>query len=207
MEFKSLKNIETSFRQIRLFALVFICLCAVVTGFALWKSYSFAEAQREKIYVLDNWKSLMLALSQDVQQNRPVEAREHVRRFHELFFTLSPDKSAIESNIKRSLMLADKSAFNYYKDLSEKGYYNRVISGNINQMVQIDSVQCDFDKYPYNVRTFARQIILRESSVTERSLVTRCRLLDAVRSDNNPQGFIIEGFEITENKDLQTIKR
>ena len=54
MEFKSLKNIETSFRQIRLFTLVFACLCAVVTGFALWKSYSFAEAQRQKIYVLDN---------------------------------------------------------------------------------------------------------------------------------------------------------
>ena len=52
MEFKSLKNIETSFRQIRLFTLVFASLCAVVTGFALWKSYSFAEAQRQKIYVL-----------------------------------------------------------------------------------------------------------------------------------------------------------
>ena len=185
MEFKSLKNIETSFRQIRLFTLVFASLCAVVTGFALWKSYSFAEAQRQKIYVLDNGKSLMLALSQDVRQNRPVEAREHVRRFHELFFTLSPDKSAIEGNIRRSLLLADKSAFNYYKDLSEKGYYNRIISGNINQMIEIDSLRCDFDKYPYSVRTFARQIILRESSVTERSLVTRCRLLDAVRSDNN----------------------
>lgn len=207
MEFKSLKNIETSFRQIRLFTLVFACLCAVVTGFALWKSYSFAEAQRQKIYVLDNGKSLMLALSQDVRQNRPVEAREHVRRFHELFFTLSPDKSAIEGNIRRSLLLADKSAFNYYKDLSEKGYYNRIISGNINQMIEIDSLRCDFDKYPYSVRAFARQIILRESSVTERSLVTRCRLLDAVRSDNNPQGFIIEGFEVTENKDLQTLKR
>ena len=47
MEFKSLKNIETSFRQIRLFTLVFASLCAVVTGFALWKSYSFAEAQRQ----------------------------------------------------------------------------------------------------------------------------------------------------------------
>ena len=80
MEFKSLKNIETSFRQIRLFTLVFACLCAVVTGFALWKSYSFAEAQRQKIYVLDNGKSLMLALSQDVRQNRPVEAREHEPR-------------------------------------------------------------------------------------------------------------------------------
>ena len=121
--------------------------------------------------------------------------------------TVSPDKSAIEGNIRRSLLLADKSAFNYYKDLSEKGYYNRIISGNINQMIEIDSLRCDFDKYPYSVRTFARQIILRESSVTERSLVTRCRLLDAVRSDNNPQGFIIEGFEVTENKDLQTLKR
>jgi conjugative transposon TraK protein len=207
MEFKSLKNIESSFRQIRLFGIVFVCLCAGIVGYALWKSYSFAEKQREKIYVLDGGKSLMLALSQDLSQNRPVEAREHVKRFHELFFTLSPDKNAIESNIQRSFFLADKSAFNYYKDLSEKGYYNRIISGNINQTVQVDSVVCNFDRYPYQVATYARQMIVRESSVTERSLVTRCRLLNSVRSDNNPHGFIIEAFEITENKDLQVLKR
>ena len=152
MEFKSLNNIETSFRQIRLFALVFICLCALVTGFAVWNSYSFAEKQRQKIYVLDNGKSLML-------------------------------------------------------DLSEKGYYNRVISGNINQTVEIDSMKCDFDQYPYRVDTYARQLIVRESSLTVRSLVTTCRLLNATRSDNNPHGFIMEAFTITENKDLQTIKR
>lgn len=129
MEFKSLKNIETSFKQIRLFGIVFVVMCTLITGYAVWNSYAFAEAQRQKIYVLDGGKSLMLALSQDLTQNRPVEAREHVKRFHELFFTLSPDKNAIESNIKRSLFLADKSAFNYYRDLSEKGYYNRIIQG------------------------------------------------------------------------------
>ena len=32
----------------------------------MWISYRFAERQREKIYVLDNGKSLMLALSQDL---------------------------------------------------------------------------------------------------------------------------------------------
>lgn len=207
MEFKSLKNIESSFRQIRLFGIVFVCVCTGIVGYALWKSYSFAEKQREKIYVLDGGKSLMLALSQDLSQNRPVEAREHVKRFHELFFTLSPDKNAIESNIQRSFFLADKSAFSYYKDLSEKGYYNRIISGNINQSVQVDSVVCNFDRYPYQVATYARQMIVRESSVTERSLVTRCRLLNSVRSDNNPHGFTIEAFEITENKDLQVLKR
>lgn len=102
MEFKSLTNIESSFRRIRLMLAVFTGCCALITGYALWSSYRFAEKQREKIYVLDKGKSLMLALSQDLSQNRPAEAREHVRRFHELFFSLSPQKDAIEHNIRPS---------------------------------------------------------------------------------------------------------
>ena len=198
MEFKSLKNIETSFRQIRTMGIVFVSLCALVTGYALWSSYRFAERQREKIYVLDNGKSLILALSQDLSQNRPVEAKEHIRRFHELFFTLSPDKAAIESNIRRALFLCDESAFRYYKDWEEKGYYNRIISANINQSIRVDSVACDFNSYPY---------VVRSSNITERSLVTRCRLLNSVRSDNNPHGFTMEQFNIVENRDLRTIER
>ncbi len=143
MEFKSLKNIETSFRQIRLFGIVFLCLCALVSVFSVVASFRFAEKQREKIYVLDGGKSLMLALSQDLSQNRPVEAREHIRRFHELFLAM----------------------------------------------------------------TYARQMIVRESNITERSLVTRCELINSGRSDNNPQGFIMEKFEILENRDLRTLKR
>ena len=207
MEFKSLGNIETSFRQIRLYAFVFAIVCVAVSGYSVYASYRFAKEQREKIYVLDQGKSLMLALSQDASRNRPVEAREHVRRFHELFFTLSPDKNAIESNISRALLLADKSAYNYYRDFSEKGYYNRIIAGNINQVVQVDSVVCNFDHYPYSARTYARQLIIRASNVTERSLVTECRLLNTNRSDDNPNGFNIEGFEIVENKDISTRKR
>ena len=38
MEFKSLKNIESSFRQIRLFGIVFLSLCAVVTVWSVWVS-------------------------------------------------------------------------------------------------------------------------------------------------------------------------
>lgn len=207
MEFKSLKNIESSFRQIRFFGIVFICLCVVITGFSVWKAFEFAEQQRQKIYVLDSGKSLMLALSQDLSQNRPVEAREHVKRFHELLFTLSPDKSAIESNTQRALFLSDKSAFNYYKDLTEKGYYNRIISGNINQSIIIDSVVCDFETYPYQVATYARQMILRESNTTERSLVTTLQLINSVRSDNNPHGFSIEAFRVVSNKDVRTTNR
>lgn len=207
MEFKTLRNIENSFRQIRLYALVFAGLCTTVVGFAVWQSYRFAEQQRQKVYILDNGKSLMLALSQDASINRPVEAREHVRRFHELFFTLAPDKNAIESNMKRAFNLADKSAFDYYKDLSEKGYYNRIISGNVQQRIEVDSVVCHFDTYPYAVRTYAKQFIIRSSNLTKRNLVTSCYLLNSVRSDSNPQGFNIEKFSVLENSDIEIIER
>ena len=207
MEFKSLKNIESSFRQIRLFSLVFLASCTLLTVFSVWKSYRFAEEQREKIYVLDEGKSLIMALSQDAARNRPVEAREHVRRLHELFFTLAPDKAAIESNINRAMYLADKSLYGYYRDWNEKGFYNRLISGNVNQTIVVDSMSCDFDSYPYRVTTYARQMIIRGSNITERSLVTRCRLQNTVRSDNNPQGFLAEHFEILENRDLRTVER
>ena len=207
MEFKTLRNIENSFRQIRLYAILFATLCLSVVGFSIWKSYSFADEQRQKIYVLDNGKSLMLALSHDASINRPVEAREHVRRFHELFFTLAPDKNAIESNMSRAFNLADKSAFDYYKDLSEKGYYNRIISGNVQQRIEVDSVVCNFDTYPYAVHTYSKQFIIRSSNVTRRNLITSCYLVNSVRSDNNPQGFNIEKFAVIENKDIEVIER
>lgn len=207
MEFKSLRNIENSFKQIRLYALVFATVCLLVVGFTIYRSYDFAKEQREKIYVLDKGKSLMLALSQDASINRPVEAREHVRRFHELFFTLSPEKAAIEGNMQRAFNLADKTAFDYYKDLLEKGYYSRVISGNIQQRVEVDSIKIDLNNYPYKTMTYATQYIIRSSNLTKRNLVTSSQLISAVRSDNNPQGFIIEKFTVVENKDLEVVKR
>lgn len=207
MEFKTLRNIENSFKQIRLYAIVFAVLCVGVAGYAIWESYRFAELQRQKVYVLDNGKSLMLALAQDASVNRPVEAREHIRRFHELFFTLAPDKSAIENNMKRAFNLTDKSAFNYYKDLAEKGYYNRIISGNVQQRLEVDSVVCNFETYPYAVKTYAKQFIIRSSNVTKRNLVTSCSLVNSVRSDTNPQGFNIEKFTVLQNNDLEIIER
>lgn len=207
MEFKSLTNIETSFKQIRFFTLVFVIMCTCITSYSIWSCYDFAEKQRQKIYVLDNGKSLILALAQDAKQNRPVEIRAHVRLFHELFFSLSPDKLAIEDNIKRSLYMADKSAYLYYKDLSEQQYYNRIINANINQKIKIDSVVLNLNSYPYQATTYARQLLFRETSITIRDLITNCLVTQTTRSDNNPFGLLIEKFTITDNKDLKTLER
>lgn len=207
MRFKLLTNIDTMYRQVRIYAIIFAILCLCITGYSVYASYSFAEAQRQKIYVLDQGKSLMLALSQDASLNRPVEIREHVRRFHELLFTLSPEKAAIESNINRALSLADESGYKVYKDLLEQGYYNRIISSNATQRVDIDSLQTDFDVYPYRVKLFGKLRIIRASNITIRSIVTLQELENTVRSDLNPGGLLIEKFTILENRELETVKR
>ena len=43
--------------------------------------------------------------------------------------------------------------------------------------------------------------------MTERSLVTRGRLMNSIRSDNNPHGFIIESFRVVENRDIRVYDR
>ncbi|KAA6307278.1 hypothetical protein EZS27_041056, partial [termite gut metagenome] len=75
------------------------------------------------------------------------------------------------------------------------------------QNIRVDSIRCDFDRYPYPVYTYARQMIIRQSNITERSLVTSCRLLNSVRSDNNPHGFTIEDFAVRENRDIRVSDR
>ena len=119
------------------------------------------------------------------------------------------DTSGYEKKVQeeQSAEKQEQPEQNYYSDFAEKGYYNRIIAGNINQVLKVDSVVCDFNGYPYRAVTYATQKIIRQSNVTERSLVTTCRLLNSSRSDDNPNGFTIEGFTIIENKDLQTIKR
>lgn len=107
----------------------------------------------------------------------------------------------------RALYLSDESAIGYYRNLQEKGYFNRMIAGNISQTLTVDSIQGNFNSYPYEMKTYSRQHIIRSSSVTERSLVTICRLRNVTRSDNNPQGFLIEGFTIVENKDIGQYER
>jgi hypothetical protein len=56
MEFKTLRNIETSFRQIRLFTFVFAMLCFGVVGVVVFKSYQFAEAAASEDLCAGQWQ-------------------------------------------------------------------------------------------------------------------------------------------------------
>ena len=201
------KDIEKSFKRLSLMTVVAVggsLLFALVVGVS---ALNFAEKQRQKIYVLDQGKSLLLALQTDAILSKDVEIRDHVTRFHELMFTLSPQKQTIQENLDRAFNLADRSAWEYSQDLAEKGYYSRLVSANISQQMIVDSVKFVSTSYPYQVRTYARQYVVRESTVSQYSFVSSCQLINAGRSDANPHGLIIEKFKVLKNDLIETRKR
>lgn len=204
--FTKMKNVDTAFRQVRMFSIVVVVCSGMLSCFIAYKSYELAQNVQAKIYILANGKALE-AYASDRKDNIPVEARDHVNSFHQYFFTLDPDDKVIQSNITRALYLADASAKRAYDNLKENGYYTNIISGNISQQINVDSIQVDISQYPYYFRCYATQRIIRTTSIVSRSLVTEGYLRNVSRSDNNPHGFLIERWTTIDNRDIKTENR
>lgn len=204
--FQQMKNIDTAFKQIRSFCIALIALCTFICAFTVYWSYDMVKSGQQRIYVLANGKVLE-AFSAGRKDNIPVEARDHVKTFHELFFTLDPDDEMIRNNLGRSLYLADETAKREYDNLRENGYYASIISGNVSQQVETDSVFIDLTSHPYHFRYYGRQRIIRTTTSVVRSLETEGYLRSVARTDNNPHGFLIEKWTITANQDIQVQNR
>lgn len=204
--FQQLKNIDTAFKHIRLFSMAIIIACVFLCCYTVYKSYQLVSETQERIYILSNGKALE-AFSAERKDNITVEARDHVKMFHHFFFTLDPDDKMIQANITKALYLADVSAKRQYDNLKESRYYSNIISGNISQDIEMDSIRIDLDTYPYYFRYFSKQRITRATSIVMRSLISEGYLRNVARSDNNPHGFLIERWNTIENKDIKTVNR
>ena len=204
--FQKMKNIDTAFRQIRLFSLAVIVVCLILTLFIAYKSYQLATQSQQRIFILANGKALE-AYSADRKDNVPVEARDHVKMFHHYFFTMDPDDKVINANINKALYLADGTAKQQYDNLKENGYYTNLISGNISQEMQADSIIINTNEYPYYFRYKGVQRIIRPTTIVTRSLVTEGCLRNVSRSDNNAHGFLIEKWKTLENNDINIENR
>ncbi|GGB64664.1 conjugative transposon protein TraK [Flavobacterium suaedae] len=206
MMFTKIDNLETAFRHVKTFTMVVVAASALVSVFALYQSYTTVHRLQDKIYVLANGKAIE-AYASDRRDNIAVEARDHVRNFHHYFFTLDPDDKVIRENVAKALYLADNSAKRVYDDLKEGGYYSGIISGNISQGITIDSIVVSVANYPYYFRCYAKQQIVRPTSILKRNLITEGNLRNVSRSDNNPHGFLIERWRTLDNKDIGTENR
>lgn len=201
--FQQLKNIDTAFRHVRLFSLLFLIGAVVICCYTIYRTTATLDHNRHEVYLLVNGK-LINAIAIDRKDSLAVEIRDHVKMFHFYFYSLEPDEQVIKRHLTAALYLADNSAKQEYDNLTETGYYSSIISGNISQQVlDPDSILITNSQPPYYFRYYGKLRIVRETSILTRSLITQgtVRVLSAV-SDKNPHGFLIENWKVLENKDL-----
>jgi len=200
--FTQFKNIDTAFKHIRTFSLFLIIANVFIVCCVLLYSNKIVEKANNRIYILYNGKVLD-AFASEKKSNLPVELRDHIKTFHQLFFNLSPDDKAIRSTIGKALYLSDESAKKQYDNLRESGYYNNLISANIAKEIQVDSIKLNTDQYPYSFTYYGTEKLVRSSSTIFRKLVTQGLVYDLKdQTDDNPHGLMIRHWEILENQDL-----
>ena len=203
---KYFNNIETSFRKMKFVTVLSICAAALIAVGSVAAAGWYMEKSGQTIFVVDKGSAVMA--TRDSQDSyRELEAKDHVTRFHELMFNLSPSAESIQRNLDRALVMSDKSAYEYWMDLSERGFYQRLVSANISQEFVADSIKVDMLSYPHTVNTYGKLYMLRESNITAYQFESSCRLVDVERSQTNPHGLMIERFVVNRNDNLGTRKR
>jgi conjugative transposon TraK protein len=196
---KELLNLEKDFQRGRWLLIAAFGFSLIVALTAVILAFRYSNEFSKRIYLLNRGEAIQVT-SGKVTDNRPAEVRHHVGRFHELFFTVSPDPKSIDENLRRAMFLCDESARKLYNNLSEQNFYREMVQGNVTQRVRVDSVVADLRHYPYRAVTYAQLVQERASATVTRSLVTETVLVDVNRSDNTPNGLLMRDFHILSSR-------
>ena len=203
---KYYSGIDRELRRRRGLVTATLAFAAAVCIGVVLLSFRFVSRSRDTVYVVDKGSTLMATIAEgDVQ--RDLEVEDHIRRFHELMFNLAPSSESQKRNLEQALHMADRSAYDWWQDQSESGYYSRLVSANISQEIRIDSVRFSMEHYPYPARLYGKVFLTRESNITAYDFVSECRLTNVPRSRSNPHGLMVERFTVKRYESLGTRKR
>ena len=193
------KNIEKRIKINKTMAIatVIFAIVIVIVGFSY--SYKIVQDSRKSIYILDNGVPVLVKQTDELL-NRPVEYKAQVELFHRLFFTLAPDDEYINKNIDKALYLMDDSAKKERSNLTEKGWYNQIISSNATVSIQTDSINIDLNNKRFMY--YGTQMINRKTSLIIRKLITQGTFRDIPRTPNNAHGVLLENWNSLDNTEL-----
>ena len=86
---KYFNNIDTSFKKMKFVTVLAICAAIVIAVGSVAASGWFIQQSGDTIFVVDKGSAVM-ASRDSKDSHRELEAKDHVIRFHELMFNLSP---------------------------------------------------------------------------------------------------------------------
>lgn len=195
---KIIQNIDTSLKTMRTIMFIVILFAFLFCSYIYFYSMKQIDESRNKVYLLSQGNALELVRSRNGKDNIVAEIKSHITMFHEFFYNLDPDPVDIKTRINKALYLIDESGTQIHSKREEVLYYHKLIDGNISSRVYIDSIipVLDSDNV-YHCKIIARQKLIRTSNTTEKHIDGECTIRNVARTDNNPHGFLIEGYRLT----------
>lgn len=160
------------------------------------------ENSRDKVYLLSQGDALELVRSRNGVDNITAEIKNHITMFHQFFYDLDPDPIDIKSRINKSLYLIDETGKQIHFKREEALYYHQLVDGSISTRVYIDSIKPILQNNIYHCIIYARLKYIRSSKVTEKRINSECIIRNVARTDNNPHGFMIEQYRLTNNSTI-----
>ncbi|PWJ53411.1 conjugative transposon TraK protein [Dyadobacter jejuensis] len=204
-QIEKLFEIDNKFKHTRLLTLLCLVSLAIIAITSIIFTNKNVDEFSKRIYVVNKNKQFEAMVS-DVNQNRPAEINYQLQRFHELFFTISPDPKAIDLNMEKAFYLGDRSIKRLYDDLIERNYFRNMIQGNVVQTVRIDTVMVNSSVYPYQAQTEFTIYQTRATGNTTKKGISTCILEDVVRTTNSPNGLLIRDFKFTSTDTKNTLE-
>jgi len=194
---KILQNIDTSLKTMRIVLISILIASFSFSLFIYVDAQNRIEQGRNKVYLLAQGNALELTRSRDGKDNITAEIKNHITMWHQFFYNIDPDPVDIKVRIEKAAFLIDDSGKLIDSKRNETNFYSQLVSGNISTRVYIDSIIPALENGVYHCRIIARLKYIRSSKVTEKHLDSQCNIRMVARTDNNPHGFLIENYLLT----------
>lgn len=194
------------FRKYKVFVVAVSFLMMVCNIYLVKTTYDSAEESRQTIFVADASNTLMVALANDIQVNRPNEAKAALSRLHYFLFNMTPTANHINYCIGRAQALGDRSIHQYIEKEKERGWYKSMVGGGISTEFMCDSItvsDSDRPEYRFKAVLYGKTSMIYPERIEFRQIITESYLLDDERTIDEPNGFRIYQWAV---KDLRLIK-
>lgn len=187
------RNITDLLRLNRFIVLAVVTLCLVATGLSLGMLYRFNDRMLNSAFAVHTDGSILPLKLVDQRENREVEARSHLDRFHRLFYGL--EASNHRARLEKALWLGDASVDNVYRQKRVDGVYNRLLQYSLRQEVLQVDIELQMEQSPWSFRARTVFVVHRGNVRDRYELITTGELVEVDRNfPNNPHGLLIGNF-------------
>ncbi len=202
---QNLMNIDTAFKQTRLIAILTLISSFLFCGMVMVVAMNMVTKGKGKIYITNGYGNTLTAYQIAANENRKAEVKAQVRNFHALLYDITPNPDEIKKKVDQILLMGDASV-KAFMDKRGDSYYKKLISTNVEIKYQLDSIKTNIDVYPYKAVQYGKEIVQTQVGFLVKNLITSLDLREVARTDDNPHGLLIGGFEVHKNNRIQFVE-